>query len=128
MVDIGLIAASSAFSGFKNYTSATATGTISSQLIGSGGFATTTISIPLNNANAVSTAQAQFATLDAFYRELSGSVISSDLVTGYSIQAQSGYTGGNLVVSVLAANQSGGSITLPTQTINVQVKLYKAPF
>lgn len=127
MPNLTSILAASSFAGFKNYqTHITGSGTIPSQALTIGGFASTNITIPLNNSNAVSTSQVQFVTVESFWHELSGIVNSG--TSSYSIEALSAYTGGNLVVTIIAANETGSTITLPTQTINVQAQLYVAPF
>jgi len=128
MTILSKISAMSSLAGFKNYAHETASGTIPTQSVGVGSYATTTITIPLDNTNAISTAKITHS-VEAFTWQLTGFVSSGYLVGGeYTISTISYYSGGNFVIDIYAANQTGGSITLPTITSEVEARLYKAPF
>lgn len=128
MVNIKNILASSTFAGFKNYSTVTGTGTLPSTSIPAGSFIQTTITLPLGNTNAVSTTQVSFPTIELFTRQLFGSVTSAVIASSYYLQAQSFYSGGSLNVLIVEVNNTGSAFTPPVQTINVNAKLYKAPF
>lgn len=128
MTILNKISAISSLAGFKNYAHETGNGTIPTQSVAAGSYASTSISIPLNNANAVSTAKITYS-VEAFTWQLTGFVSSGYLIGGeYTLSAISYYSGGNFVVGIYAANQTGGTITLPTITAEVEARLYKAPF
>lgn len=128
MVNVQKLLATSKFSGFKNYSTGTATGTLPSTSIAAGGFLSTVISMALNNTNAISSAKIAFPIVETFERQLFGYINTGNIGGVYSLQAQSYYSGGNLNVLVLEVNATGGAVVPPAQTINIQARLYRAPF
>lgn len=132
MIDFSKLSATSAASGFKNYNlvPATQTGVIPAQILSANQVVTNTISISLDNTNAVSLVKLQYATLDTFWRQLFGITSSTfvPFVDPYQLESIASYVAGNLIITTYAINQSGGSFSLPEQVINVRARLYKSPF
>ena len=112
--------------GFKNYTSVTGSGGIPAQSMGVGTYETVDISLPLDNDKAVSTVKIQYTSEESFWRQMQGFVVGN--YGDYTLQSMSYYTDTDLVVSVYAVNQTGGTISLPSQHFEITARLFIAPF
>lgn len=120
--------ASSHLFGFKNYTSGSTVVNISSQTITAGHYVVASGTISLQNIDAVSSVKLQYASVEAFWRQAQGFTTTGVVSSQYSLQSNTYYSAGNLVVDTYAVNQTGGNITLPAQIINVSVRLFRSPF
>jgi hypothetical protein len=132
MINFSKIAATSAASGFKNYNldPVTFSGTIPAQTLTVGQVVSVSVSVPLDNTNAVSLIKLQYASINSYWYQMFGLTASTTIpfVSEYQLESSASYSGGNLVVTTYAINQTGGSISLPVQVINVRARLYKSPF
>jgi hypothetical protein len=129
------------FDGFKNYDNKTGSNSIhqllglsagTSVVVTAGSYiGPVSITIPLNNSNAVSQVLVQYGGLESFYRLLPGIIIVDYPDAGsasYQIQSISYYSGGNLHIDNYVINETGGSVTVPDITFNCTASLFKAPF
>lgn len=130
-VDTNNLIFASSFSGFSNYKQVTGSVSVPGQTLSAsqviGPFS---ITIPLDNTNAVSEVQLEYSGLDEFWRLLPGSIAvdypNADL-PNYQILSFSFYSGGFLNVDTYISDQAGGSV-IPNITINCNAFLYLAPF
>lgn len=120
------ISAASQFPGFKNYTIVSLTGSIPGQTLAAGHFAQTTISTPLNNTNAVSQVQLQYSGVNSNYFVIPGFQQYNPSGT-YQIESLVYYVSGNINILTLVSNQTAGSITIPTITLNAVAFLFVSP-
>lgn len=129
-IDFSKIIATSNFPGFQNYSIVYFSGGIVSQTLVAGGFVSLVISTPLNNTNAISQVQIQFAGLSNNFLIINGTTdfFPNVPTPNYQVQSQPYYSGGNLNILTVVANNTGSSLTIPTITINVHAFLFIAPF
>lgn len=125
-VNLSIIEAAGQFPGFQNYSIVTISGSIPSQTLGVGAFTSTILETPLKNDNSISQIQAQFLGINNKYCVIYGSAIIYE--GAYEVEAITYYSGGNVNLMVIAANESAGSVTIPTITITARAFLFLAPF
>jgi len=130
-VNLNKVIATSLFSGFTNYSTATFSTTIAGQNIGALSYVSASATTPLNNTNAVTQVQIQLSGLDSFWRLLPGNLTinyPNSSAPNYQVEVLSYFKSGTLHVDTYVINQTGGTITIPTITINCRAFLFLAPF
>lgn len=130
MLNVQNLAASSALSGFKNYNplGAPFSVIIAGQTLTAGTFVSATASTALNNTNAVSQVQVQYAGAQTDWNVVYGSINNYFAASTYEIESLYYFDSTNLNVFTVVVNQTGGNVTIPTITINCRAFLYLAPF
>jgi hypothetical protein len=116
--------------GLGNYLSTTFNFAVTSHSLPVGNASSWSSTWPLNNTNAISGVQINYAGLETVWRPVSGSMaINVPYVTPqYQILAITYYAGGNFQISIYISNQTGGTITVPAFSVNVRLFLFNAPF
>lgn len=122
------LAGVSSLSGFKNYSTGTFSAAVVSQNIAAGGYISATASTPLNNSNATTQVQVQYAGIQTAWNAVYGSINNYFAAGAYEIESFTYFDSTNVNVFSVIANQTGGVITIPAITINCRAFLYKAPF
>lgn len=123
-------AATSLASGFQNYTVKDGSVSVASFTLGAFSYTNHTITIPLDNSNAISEVQLKVS-LDSYWTSVEGVVYRrypSWVASNYGIDSYVYFTGGNLVISSYVYDETGGSQTIPSFTITARAFLFKAPF
>lgn len=122
----------SEFSGFKNYSiSPQFSATITGQTLTVGTKVSATATTALNNTNSITQVQVNYAGLEAFWRVVPGRLAvdyPNWTSASYQLETQISFSGGTLSVQTYAINQTGGSVVIPTITINCKAFLFLAPF
>ena len=130
-IDMSKITASSKFSGFKNNQNKSDSLSVASFTLGAFAFVAHTITIPIDNADSISSVQVKYTGLDDFWREVDGTAFRrypSWSVQLYEISSQVYFSGSNLIIYTYIADLSGSSQTIPAFTIDVEAALFLAPF
>lgn len=122
-------AATSLASGFQNYTVKSGSVVVPSASLPAFSYTTHTITIPLDNANAVSEVQLNVS-LDSYWTSVEGVVYRRypNWPGNYGIDSNVYFSGGNLVISSYLYDQTGSPQVIPAFTISARAFLFKAPF
>lgn len=127
MPDLTKLSGVSSLAGFKNYNSGTATASVAAQTLPTGGYVTTSLSIPLNNSNAITTSKITYS-VENFSRQCTGTTNTGLIGSGYSITSISYYLNSAFNVQIYVVDQTGAGVTIPAIGIQVDARLYVAPF
>lgn len=120
------LVAISSLSGLKNYNKVGApfSVVIPGQTLTTGSFVSATASTPLNNANAISQLQIQYSGVQTDWNVVYGSINNYFASSTYEIESLYYFDSTNLNVFTVIANQSAGSVTIPSITVNCVGWLY----
>lgn len=127
MPNLSKLSALSSVAGFKNYSNSIGTASIAGQVLPAGGYVATSLSITLNNSNAISTSKIKYS-VESFSRQCTGTTNTGLIGSGYSITSISYYLNGSFNVQIYVVDQTGAGVTIPAIGIQVDARLYKAPF
>lgn len=123
---------SSKTSGFKNYLIPDIfSATIPGQNLTAGSSVSATATTTLTQLNSVVQVQVQYSGIETFWRVVPGqlTVAKPDwTVFNYEIESQISFSGNTLSVKTYMINETGGTIAIPTNTINCKAFFYVAPF
>jgi len=122
--------ATSISSGFQNYTVKDGSVSVGAQTLGAFGFQQYTITIPLENNNAISEVQLK-CSLDSFWSLVDGTVFRrypTWAISNYELSSMVYFTGGNLIIYTYLVDLTGASQSIPAFTIDARAFLFKAPF
>lgn len=131
MLDLRNLSATSKFVGFQNYKTFTNTITLPAVTLPASTDTTIVTTLPIDNNDATSRIRVNYQTVDAtnwYQIEGSFSTRSSGVTSTYDLFTFVNYTGTDMSVIVNEINLSGGSLSIPQQTINISVRLFLAPF
>lgn len=120
----------SSLAGLANYNSVSFNFTVNAHSLPTGNVTSWTSSWPLNNANAISGVQLNYAGLETVWRPISGALTLNIPYTGpqYQLETIIYYSGGAIVVKTFVINETAGTVSIPQFFVNVRVFLYNAPF
>jgi hypothetical protein len=131
MPNLSKLNMSSEFASLKNSVKKDVSLAVSSFSLAVGSYSRKTLTIPLDNENAVSTIKIRYNGLQTVWRPLPGYVITNFPVynaPSYQVQTFSYYKDGLLYIDTYISNQTGGSVTVPAFTLEVSADLYLTPF
>lgn len=120
----------SALAGLANYNTVSFFFTINAHTAPVGGATAWTSSWPLDNTNAISGIQLNYAGLETVWRPVSGDLLLNIPYTGtqYQLETIIYYSGGNLNVNTYVINETASPLSIPQFFVNVRAFLYNAPF
>lgn len=128
MLDFGKVFMTSTADGFKNYGNASFSTTISGGSLGAGAFVSATATTSLSNSNSITQVSTQYSGLESFWRTINGVFVGNYGGGNYQVQTFYYFTSTTLSVVTVVVNQTGGTITIPTITINCRAFLFQTPF
>jgi hypothetical protein len=119
----------SSLSGLSNSSNINTTINMLSQTLSANEIRIITIQpVSLNNANAITSVQVNFGGVETVWRPIYGYLQKTIGVSNYDIICLTKYSGSNLLIYILVADDTGLTNTIPAISFNFRINTYLAPF
>lgn len=131
MPDLQNLNMSSRFAGLKQYDSKTSSSAVASQNLGAGAYLRNLQSIPMLNNDSVSLVMIRYTGIEPVWRPVLGRIVVNIPVYNVpQIQLETFiyFQNSNLYIDTYIVNQTGGTITVPAFSVDVNASLFQAPF
>lgn len=118
----------STLAGLQNYQNDRFNFSVPAHTLAAGNVNRYTTTYPINNTNAISSLQINYAGLETVWRYTSGALVLYFGGGSYQVETLTYYLGNTLRVETYTINQTGGAVNVPAFFVNVHVSLFNAPF